>query len=150
MVTGVQTCALPILNTHTPEFEGGLAGIEVLVLDLAAQPFVDEAKGVASAEEALAGAMDILAERFSEDLGLLGLLLSSCSALLTAATGLLLQNLQSRRSRLKGRIRAYLYQAFYGIEAVRTAGAEDFVLHEYVKKALSRCRWRCVNRAMPS
>ena len=50
----------------------------------------------------------------------------------------MLQNLQSRRSHLKGRIRAYLYQAFYGIEAVRTAGAEDFVLHEYVKKA-SEC-----------
>lgn len=75
---------------------------------------------------------------YSAQLGLLGLLLSSCSALLTAATGLLLQNLQSRRSLLKGRIRAYLYQAFYGIEAVRTAGAEDFVLHEYVKKA-SEC-----------
>ena len=44
-----------------------LAQSETLDPSSAARPFVDEAKGVASAEEAMAGAMDILAERFSED-----------------------------------------------------------------------------------
>ena len=44
-----------------------LAQSETLDPSSAARPFVDEVNGVASAEEALAGAMDILAERFSED-----------------------------------------------------------------------------------
>lgn len=44
-----------------------LAQSETLDPSSAARPFVDEAKGVASTEEAMAGAMDILAERFSED-----------------------------------------------------------------------------------
>lgn len=54
--------------------------------------------------------------------------------ILTVALNQYYRRYQSKKSKLSGQIKSYLYQVFSGIETIRALGAEDAALSEYVDK----------------
>ena len=72
--------------------------------------------------------------RYSSALSYAGVCMVIVSMILTVVLGRMFQVFQSKKTATAGKIKSYLYQVIKGIEVIRTMGAEDEVLNEYIQK----------------
>lgn len=78
--------------------------------------------------------------RYSAYMSNLGLAFVAVNIAVSVLMGWLLNRLQRKRSRMVGALRSFLFQAFSGINTVRSSGAEDAALHKYMEKYVEMCK----------
>lgn len=78
--------------------------------------------------------------RYSGELSNIGLIFIVLNIAVSLGMGWLLNRLQRKRARMVGSLRSFLFQAFSGINTLRSSGAEDAALHKYMEKYVEMCK----------
>lgn len=71
---------------------------------------------------------------YSAPLSNIGLGFIAANIAVSVVMGYLLNTVQRKKASLNGSLRSFLFQAFSGINSIRSSGAEDSAVYEYMKK----------------